>query len=220
MRVAVILSGCGVRDGAEIHESVCAIYCLEERGHAVDFYAPDRLQSMVVDHATGESSAEKRSILVESARIARGNIRRLESLNPESYDAVVVPGGFGAVVNLCRQNDNLQKATVETDVETALRRAHEAGNILCFMCIAPVIAAKLFPGVRITLGDMNAVANGMKEVGATVVACKVDEACVDDKYRVISVPAYMRAENIVECMKSAKALVDALEKFHAGLNRG
>lgn len=212
MRIAMILSGCGVKDGSEIHETVCATYCFEERGHSVHFYAPNRPQPQVIDHLSGKSTAEERNILSESARIARGQIHPIEKLNPISYDAIVFPGGMGAVTNLAYQDKELSKLILEPDIEDLIIRAHAANCTLCFMCIAPLLVAQMFKNSRMTFGDMNPIAKQAQELGANVVECKVDEACVDEELNIISVPAYMIAKNIVECMSSAKALVDALEK--------
>lgn len=213
MRTAMILSGCGVRDGAEIHESVCAMYCLEENGHGVSCFAPDRMQSAVIDHFSGARAAETRNILAESARIARGNIRPLTELCPESFDAIVIPGGMGAILNFCDGGADLSKAEVCPDIADILLRANKARCAIGLMCIAPCIAAHLFPGAKITLGDLNSAADACRAAGAHPVACETDEACVDETYRIVTVAAYMRAKSIVGCMKSAKALVKALENL-------
>lgn len=209
MEVAVILSGCGVLDGSEIHESVCLALSLEQAGHRVSYFAPDMAQAVVTNGMTGQVLDETRNVLVESARIARGKIRPLSEMG--KFDAVALPGGLGAARNLCDFAVRGAKCEVNGEVTRALKSAHEAGAALGFMCIAPVIAARLFEGVRVTLGGDGAEARACEAMGAHHVVCRADEACIDKTWRVASVPAYMAARSISECFKSARALVSALE---------
>ena len=99
-KIAVILSGCGVYDGAEVHESVITLLRLDQRGAQVQCFAPDIPQLHVVNHLTGEEMPESRNVLVESARIARGEVKDIKQANAEEFDALIVPGGFGAAKNL------------------------------------------------------------------------------------------------------------------------
>ena len=215
MRCAVILSGCGVRDGSEIHESVTAMLSLAERGHSYMCYAPDKWQSVVVDHAHGRPMEEKRNVLVESARIARGDIRDLKLADLNDFDAVILPGGFGAAMNLCNFGRVGAKCQVDPDLESFLKKVHEAGKPIGFMCIAPVIAARVFgdKGVRMTIGDDAGTAKACEAMGAKHQVCRYDEACVDETLKIVTTPAYMCARDIAECFASAKALVTAIEKL-------
>lgn len=213
MRVAMILSGCGVRDGSEIHESVCASLALQQSGHSVEYYAPDRLQTSVFDHAHGFAAKESRNILCESARIARGQIQALSKLVVSRFDAVVFPGGMGAALNLSSYGYEGAQCTVSADVSAVVQSAHQSGVLLGFMCIAPVIAARLIPGARLTVGALDSTAEDCQKMGAQMVACREDEACIDEKNRIVTVPAYMKAQTLVECMKSAQALVEGLESL-------
>lgn len=215
MKCAIILSGCGVRDGSEIHESVTAMLSLDGRGHAYDCYALDKAQSAVVDHYHGSGMRETRNMLVEAARIARGQIRDVKALDLAQYDAVVLPGGFGAATNLCDFGSRGAACTVDPDLEDVLVRAHEAGKAIGFMCIAPVIAARVFGknGVQMTIGDDAGTASACEAMGAKHVVCKVDEACVDKNLKIVTVPAYMTARSITECYLSAQAMVRALEEL-------
>ena len=213
MRCAIVLSGCGVRDGSEIHESVTAMLSLAERGHAYMCYAPDRMQQAVVDHAHGGESDEKRNVLVESARIARGAIRPLQEADLSTFDAVILPGGFGAATNLCDFGSKGASCSVIPELASFLNRVHEAGKPIGFMCIAPVIAARVFGdrGVRLTIGDDAGTARACEAMGAKHVVCRYDEACVDETLKIVTTPAYMKARDIAECCASARALVEKLE---------
>lgn len=213
MKTAVILSGCGVRDGSEIHEAVLAVLSLKEAGHSVDFYAPDKAQSMVINAATGKPAHETRNVLAESARIARGEIRALSALDVEAYDAVVLPGGFGAAVNLCDFGSRGAACEVDRELADVLRKCRKSAKIMGFMCIAPVIAARLFggEGVHVTVGQASSASAACERMGAVHEVCRYDEACIDRTLRIVTVPAYMDAEDIVACHASAKALVRGME---------
>ena len=215
MRCAIILSGCGVKDGSEIHESVTAMLSLAERGHSYMCYAPNKWQRFVVDHVNGRNLEEKRNILSESARIARGKIQDLKTADLKDFDAVILPGGFGAAVNLCDFGVCGADCHVDPDLEAFLKRVQEAGKPIGFMCIAPVIAARVFgdKGVRMTIGDDAGTAQACEAMGAKHEVCRFDEACVDEKLKIVTTPAYMCARNVAECYASAKALVLAIEKL-------
>lgn len=215
MRCAVILSGCGVRDGSEIHEAVTAMLSLTERGHAYECYAPDRWQTAVVDHAHGCMMDEKRNTLVESARIARGAIRDLKEANLDTFDAVLLPGGFGAAIQLCDFGKAGARCKVDPELEVFLKNVQKAGKPIGLMCIAPVIAARVFGdrAVRVTIGDDAETARACEAMGARHVVCRHDEVCVDEALKIVTTPAYMKARDISQCYASAKALVSALEKL-------
>ncbi|MBQ9244158.1 MAG: isoprenoid biosynthesis glyoxalase ElbB [Proteobacteria bacterium] len=217
MKTAVILSGCGVRDGSEIHEAVLAVLSLCEAGHEVSFFAPDKPQSAVINGVTGKACEESRNVLVESARIARGDIRALAALEQEldAFDAVVLPGGFGAATNLCDFGVRGAACEVDAGVADVLKKCRNAGKIMGFMCIAPVIAARLFgnEGVHVTVGVPSSVSAACEKMGAVHEACRYDEACIDRRLRIVSVPAYMDAGDITACYASAKALVRGMEQL-------
>ena len=201
MRFAVILSGCGVRDGSEIHESVLLLLSLAQAGHEVSIFAPDKEQALVINGLTGSPMSDVRNVLVESARIARGMIRPLSVLDISAIDAIALPGGFGAALNLCDFGQKGAQCKVDSEVERVLRCAHEAGKVLGFMCIAPVIAARLFgsDGVKVTIGRDKVTAKACESMGAHHEVKRYDEVCVDEKLRVVTTPAYMEAKSIVEC---------------------
>jgi len=153
-QVALILSGCGVYDGAEIHESVLTLLALDEAGVKVTVAAPDGDQHHVIDHATGQPTGETRSIRTEAARIARGPVASVGALDATAFDAVILPGGFGAAKNISTFAIDGTDAKIHPDVENFLLAAHAAGKPLGFLCIAPAIAAQLFgpKHVHFTIG--------------------------------------------------------------------
>jgi enhancing lycopene biosynthesis protein 2 len=216
MKIAVILSGCGVRDGSEIHESVTALLCMDQAGHEVQMFAPDKEQTAVINGVTGKATDEKRNILVESARIARGNIQALTRLCVADFDAVVLPGGFGAATNLCDFAINGPNCAINPDLERVLMDARNAGKIMGFMCIAPVIAARVFgkDQVRMTIGNDPGTAAACEAMGANHICCRYNEACVDARLKVVTTPAYMLAASIAQCYESAKAMLEAIENLH------
>ncbi len=151
-KFAVILSGCGVYDGAEIHEAVLTLLAIDRAGASFQCFAPDVLQHHVMNHVTGKEMPEKRNVLIESARIARGNIKPLSVFKAGNFDALIIPGGFGAAKNLCNWAIQGDKCTVNPGVEAAIKTMFEAGKPIGAMCIAPVILAKLFKGTTLTTG--------------------------------------------------------------------
>jgi len=207
--VLLILSGCGVFDGAEIHESVLTMLHLDRAGATVTIAAPDVDQHHVVNHLTNEEMNEARNVLVESARIARGNIENLAEIKGADYDAIFLPGGFGAATNLCTFALAGADCTVDPEVERVLKEAHDAGRVIGFICIAPAIAAKVFPGANLTIGNDADTAAGLEKLGAAHTACAVREFCVDETNRIVSTPAYMLAQNISELDEGIGKMVTA-----------
>lgn len=197
-RVGVVLSGCGFQDGAEIHESVLTLLALDRAGCEVSCFAPDVPQARVVNHLTGEETAETRNVLVESARIARGEIRDLASAKAEDLDALVLPGGFGAALNLSDFAAKGGEATVHEDLARLLRAMHEAKKPIGAICIAPgVVAAAL--GARrptLTIGNDAGTAEALEACGAKHEACPVESFVVDSANRIVSTPAYMLGPTI------------------------
>jgi enhancing lycopene biosynthesis protein 2 len=212
-RVGVVLSGCGFLDGAEVHESVCTLLSLDLRGAEVLAFAPDVPQFAVIDHRQKKAvSVEARSVLLESARIVRGEIGELGTARAADLDALILPGGFGAANNLCSWATEGVRMKVEPRLERLILDVHAAGKPLGFLCIAPVIAAKLLgrQGVRLTVGHDSGTAAGLRELGAEHVACSVEEICVDQRLKVVSTPAYMLGPSIGPVSKGIDRLVSAV----------
>lgn len=208
-RVAVVLSGCGYLDGAEIQESVITLLALDRAGAEVECLAPDKPQRDVVDHRSGEAvPGETRNVLVEASRIARGEIRDVAEAKAEDYDAVVMPGGYGAAKNLSSFAVEGADCTVDPGVERLLRDAHAAGKPIGLICIAPAIGAKLFPDVELTIGSDPGTASALEQMGAHHKSCPVDAFVCDQKARVVSCPAYMLGPGIKDVAAGIEKLVD------------
>lgn len=210
--VGVVLSGCGFLDGAEIHEATLTLLSLDRRGAQVVCLAPDVDQMHVVNHAKGKpAEGQRRNVLEESARIARGPVKPLSAAKASDFDALIFPGGYGAAKNLCTWATDGAKMTVLPDVARLVTDMRAAGKPLGFMCIAPVIAAKVLGhGVRLTIGDDAATAAGLTAFGATHVAHKVEEIEVDQKLKVVSTPAYMLGPTIGPVAQGIDRLVGAV----------
>ena len=211
-RVAVVLSGCGVYDGAEIHESVITLLHLDRHGVAYQCMAPDIMQAHVVNHLSGEVAAnEKRNVLVESARIARGHIIDIANANPADYDAVILPGGFGVAKNLSDFAFKGAECSVQAGVQVFVQAMHKAGKPVGLVCIAPALSALLVgPGVRCTIGHDAETAAAINRMGAVHVECPVNEACVDEDNKLVTTPAYMLAGRIHEAYDGIGRLVDRM----------
>jgi enhancing lycopene biosynthesis protein 2 len=200
MKAAVILCGCGRGDGSEIHESVSVLIHLSRLGIAYECFAPDRPQRDVVNHATGQTvPGEQRSCLVEAARISRGQITPLQKLRAAGFDALFIPGGFGAAKNLCTFAVDGAACSVDPDVQRVIREFHSDGKPIGLCCIAPVIAAKVLgraaggPGVTVTLGEEGPASQAVRGWGAEHAVAPVDGDLVDHQRRVVTTPAYMYA---------------------------
>lgn len=215
-KVAVILSGSGVYDGAEIHESVITLLRLDQRGAQVQCFAPNISQLHVINHLTGEEMHESRNVLVESARIARGNIKDIREADVEDFDALIVPGGFGAAKNLSNFAIEGAGCTVQPDVLDLAEAFAEAGKPVGLICISPALAAKIYgPGVTCTIGNDADTATAMNKMGATHEDCAVTDIIEDKARKLVTTPAYMLAQNISEAASGINKLVDrVLELTH------
>ncbi len=209
-KVLVILSGCGVFDGSEIHESVITLLHLDRRGADVTIAAPDVEQMHVVNHGTGDEMNEKRNVRIEAARIARGEVEDLAKVKGTDFDAVILPGGFGAAKNLCSFATKGPACEVNPDLERVLKEAHEAGKPLGLICIAPAIGAKLFPGVELTIGTDRETAAALEKMGASHQDRPTEEIHIDRERRIVSTPAYMSAERIHQVDEGIGKLVDEI----------
>lgn len=212
-KVAVILSGCGVFDGAEIHESVLVLLALDRAQAQIICAAPDIPQHHVINHLTKQVvPAETRNVLVESARIARGAIIPLSQLKLEDVDAIILPGGFGAAKNLCSFALAGKNFEVQPEVAKVLQAAHRAGKPLGFVCIAPAIAARLFGAqqVEFTIGNDPETAKALQPAGAQHINCTVHNVVIDRRLKIVTTPAYMLAQRITEAEAGIGKLVQAV----------
>lgn len=211
-KIAVILSGCGVHDGAEIHESVLTLLALDRMGAEIICAAPDIDQVDVVDHTSGTPAAETRNVLKESARIARGEIRSLASLSATDVDAVVLPGGFGAAKNLCTFAQGGEDWDVDPEVARFLREMRAADKPIGAICIAPAVIARLFgeEGVTLTIGNDAGTAARLEGKGAHHEDCTVDDIVLDADRKIVTTPAYMLAQRISEAAAGIDKLCGAV----------
>lgn len=209
-QVAVILSGCGVYDGSEIHEAVLTLLALERSGAEVICAAPNIQQKHVINHATGDIDPNAdRNVLEEAARISRGAIVPVSELSLDSLDAVIFVGGYGAAKNLSSLAFDGEAYDADPNVIELVEQAQAAGKALGFMCIAPAVAARALgsKNVKLTIGNDAATAGALESKGAQHVECSVGEIVVDEALKVVSTPAYMLAGSILEAETGINKLV-------------
>ena len=208
-QVAVILSGSGVFDGVELHEAVLTLLAIEQEGASYQCFAPDIEQLHVVNHLTGEvAEGETRNVLVESARIARGNIKPVTDCDVDAFDTLILPGGFGAAKNLCTFAVDGDKCTFNEEVLSVCKAFAQAKKPAAYACIAPALAAKVYGNkTKMTIGDDESTAGGLNALGATHVECSVNEVVVDNDAKLVTTPAYMLAQSVSEANASISKMV-------------
>lgn len=211
-KIAVILSGCGVYDGAEIHESVLTLLALEQNGLDYQCFAPNIEQMHVINHLTGDvAEGESRNVLVEAARIARGNIKDLAQAKESDFDAAVLPGGFGAAKNLCDFAVKGSDCTVNPDVERFIKAMATAKKLVGFICIAPAMIPRLYgEGSKLTIGNDKETATAIEAMGGVHMACPVEDIVYDEERNLLSTPAYMLAGSVSEAASGISKLVAKL----------
>ncbi|NUM35162.1 MAG: isoprenoid biosynthesis glyoxalase ElbB [Candidatus Brocadiae bacterium] len=216
-KVGICLAGCGVKDGSEIHESVITILALDRANAEIVFFAPEGNQHHVVNHVSLEAQNEKRDMLLESARIARGNIKNIKNIKASDLDAVIFPGGFGAALNLCNFGLVGEKCKVHPEVERLILEMHKAKKPIGAICIAPSLVAKVLGSqkVQVTIGTDPGTASKLEAMGAVHVACNVDDIVVDTKNKVVTTPAYMLAKSIKESASGIEKLVKKIVEMIA-----
>lgn len=207
---AVVLSGCGVYDGAEIHEAVLTLLAIDQNNCTYQMFAPDIEQYHVINHLTGEVSAEKRNVLVESARIARGNIKALSEFNAADYDAIIFPGGFGAAKNLSNFAFKGAECKVNNDVEKAVKAMVDANKPVGALCIAPAVIASILKNVDVTIGNDADTAKNIEKTGARHIASNHGEVVKDSKLKVFSTPCYMLDATISQIAVGAENIIKAM----------
>ncbi len=207
VRFAVILSGCGVFDGAEIHEATLTLYAIIKNNAIYDIFAPDINQHHVINHITGEEIKETRNVLIESARIARGRISPLSKFNADNYDALIFPGGFGVAKNL---SDFAFKGTnchINEEAAAAIKSMVKQKKPVGALCISPVILAKVLGDIEITIGSDPATAKAVEQMGAKHKNTIHAETVVDKKHKIVTTPCYMLDANIVQIAEGAENVV-------------
>jgi enhancing lycopene biosynthesis protein 2 len=209
-KIGILLSGCGVMDGSEIHEATLTLYFLDKQGAEIVCMAPNKDQFDVVDHTTSAPTAERRNVLQEAARIARGKILDLKTVKADDINAVVIPGGFGEAKNLCTFAKDGPDCKVDQDVARLLKDLHQKKKPIGALCIAPAVIAGLFGAElapEITIGSDPETAAALEKMGAKHQAAKVDEIVVDNKNRIVTTPCYMLAQSIKEVGAGTEKLV-------------
>ena len=212
-KIAVVLSGSGVYDGSEIHEATLTLLAIARQGGTYEIFAPNIEQAHVINHLTGEEMQEKRNVLVESARIARGKIADLKAYDANQFDALVFPGGFGAAKNLSTFAFDGASCQVNADVEQAVKQTVKAGKPIGALCIAPAIIARIFGDVEMTIGDEPGPAEAIAAMGGKHKNTTHGEVIFDSKYKVFTTPCYMLDATIDQIAEGAENIVRAILKI-------
>ncbi len=209
-RFAVILSGCGNKDGAEIHESVMTLWALHKHGAEYQCFAPDIPQHHVLNFITGQEMAESRNVLVESARIARGNIKNLKEYKAADYDGLIMPGGLGAAKNLSSFAFDGPDCTVNEHVARALQETAARKKPIGALCIAPAIVAKVLGNITVTIGQDAGTETALAKMGAVHEKTTHGEIAIDKEHRVVTTPCYMLDARVDQIGEGAENLVVAV----------
>jgi len=209
-KFAVVLSGCGVFDGAEIHEATMSLYAIMKNGAEYQIFAPDIKQYHVINHITGEEMNEERNVLIESARIARGQISPLSAFHPDNFDAILFPGGFGAAKNLSTFAFNGAEATILTDVKKALQDMHAQGKPIGALCISPALIALSIQNTDLTIGNDEETAKALTDIGAHHIETGHGDVVHDKKNHVFTTPCYMLDATILDIAQGAENIVKAI----------
>ena len=222
MKYAVLLHGCGVYDGTEIHEAVCTLLAIAQAGHEYQCIAPDVAQYHVIDHTSGNEMDESRNVFVESARIARGDIKRVDEVDVSDYDGLVMPGGFGTAKNITTWAFNGPAGEIEPNTKKLILAFAEAGKPIAALCMSPTTLAKAFEGTRfnahLTVGstaetspyEIEAISQGMESIGAVAEMKTVREIAVDENMKIVTAPCYMMEANIVEVYENTRQAIAEL----------
>lgn len=214
-RIGVVLSGCGVMDGAEIHESVATLLAIDRSGAQAVCMAPNMDQMHVINHLTGEEvPGERRNVLQEAARIARGQIKDIKLIRSAELDGLILPGGYGAVKNLSDFAVKAENCHVQPDLARLLREMFRDRKPIGVICIAPAVMAKMAQEagatIRLTIGKDRDTAAAIQKMGIEHVEAEVSDIVIDDTHKIISTPAYMLASRISDAATGIEKLVRAV----------
>lgn len=209
-KIAIILSGCGVYDGSEIHEAVTVMLAIDLAGHEYSIFAPDMMQSNVINHLTRKPSDENRNILVEASRIARGEILPLSDLSANDFDSLIFPGGFGVAKNLCNYAIKGAEMQLIPEVRDLIIQFHSQRKPIGAMCISPVLLAKTIPGCKLTIGSEKDTAENIEKLGAKHVQTENEEVCIDFENKIVTTPCYMLDAKISQIFKGSQNLISSI----------
>lgn len=219
-KIGVLLSGCGVYDGAEIHESVFTMLAIQEAGAEYICISVNKPQHHVVNHLTGEEMKESRNMMIEAARIARGNVKDITEVDPADIDALVIPGGFGSAKNFTSWAFEGPEGMVLPEVKLLIVNMINIGKPVCALCVSPVVVSKALEDSDIhatmTLGtteesspyDIKGFSDGIKQTGVEPVFKTVKEVQVDTVNRIVSAPCYMMDANMIEVRNNIKSAIE------------
>jgi enhancing lycopene biosynthesis protein 2 len=209
-KIGVLLSGCGVFDGAEIHEAVLTLLFIDRAGASARCMAPNVDQLHVINHLTQQVADERRNVLVESARIARGEIQDVRSVSADDIDALIIPGGFGAAKNLSDFAVKGPEAQVHPHVQRLLEEMADRAKPIGALCIAPATLARALSkrSPQVTIGNDAGTASAIESMGGAHTICSVSDICVDEKNRIVTTPAYMLGPGIKDVASGIEKLVD------------
>ncbi len=209
---AVILSGCGRADGSEIHEAVFALLCIENMGCTYQCFAPNIEQAAVINHLNNRPMNENRNVLVEAARIARGNILDLKEFKAQDFDGIVFPGGLGAVTNWCDFAAKGADCDINRGIYNVIRECYDKKLVIGAMCIAPAMVAVALADKKIhfTLGAGGTTVEKLEKLGVVHEEVGVTDVCIDRENRVCTTPAYMLATNMTDVCQGAQNLIGAM----------
>lgn len=209
-KFAIVLAGCGVYDGAEIHEATMTMLAISRQGAEYQCFAPDIDQAHVVNHLTGKEMNEKRNVLVESARIARGNILPLADFKAVDFDAIVFPGGFGVAKNLCTFAFDGPECSVNEDARMAVGEMHKAHKPIGALCISPVLIARIIGNVEVTIGNDQGTATAVESMGGKHMIATHGEVVVDSSNKIVTTPCYMLDANISQIADGAGNVIKTI----------
>jgi enhancing lycopene biosynthesis protein 2 len=212
-KFAVVLCGCGHRDGSEIHEATLTLWAIHKNGADYQCFAPNVMQHHVLNHLNGEEMPEQRNMLIEAARIARGKIKDLAQFDAAAFDGIVIPGGFGAAKNLCTYAFDGPDCSVNPDVARAIQAMRQAGKPIGALCIAPVIVAKVLGKVTVTAGQDADTAANIGAMGGSHAPTWQSEVVVDQASKVVTTPCYMLDSRVDQIGEGADQLIQAMLKL-------
>ena len=220
MKIGILLSGCGVYDGAEIHEATMAMLAIQESGNEYQCISVDKNQHHVVNHLNGEEMNETRNMMVEAARIARGDVKNINDISPADIDALVIPGGFGSAKNFTTWAFSGPDGEILPEVKLLIVNMINVGKPVCGLCVSPVVIAKALEGsdvhANMTLGtdkesspyDIPGFNSGIESVGAVAEMKTIREIQVDESNKIVTAPCYMMDANILEIRKNVKQAIE------------
>jgi enhancing lycopene biosynthesis protein 2 len=221
-KIGILLSGCGVYDGSEIQETVLAMLAIQEVGAEYFCISIDKNQHHVINHLNGTEMAETRNMMIESARIARGNVKNINEVEIRDFDALVIPGGFGNAKNLSSWAFDGPKGTILPEVKLLIVNCINAGRPIAALCVSPILIAKAMEDsgfqVELTLGNsadsspynINDFHASLKATGAKTFEKNIEGIQIDEKLKIVSAPCYMIEANILEIRNNIKQAIEAL----------